>query len=334
MGRPRDLRPVRGGRSHLRDRLGAPARAGLRQHDAGRLGDPHRVLRRHGDRRRRRRADRRPVRSPLRLYGLIELVLVGDRPRHAADVQADRRALQRDLPDPRVQPSGARAGAARAGAPGPGAGHCADGCHAADPHPSPDPRRAPQPRLRAALRREHDRRNPGDAGRGPRAHRAARPDRGPRGRGDVLGIAGLAAVLLARRQGELADGRRSPGAALRQPQDARLEPRPAGASDRIHLGHDVAWLPGHVDPPACVGHRQHDLRVHDDPRGLPDRDRPRGHHLQPGPVADRRPTAVPGRGTADGRRARVRVAAVAARQPEHLRPEPAARHHRRAASGR
>ena len=42
------------------------------------------------------------VRSPLRLYGLIELVLVVDRPCHAADVQADRRALQRDLPDPRV----------------------------------------------------------------------------------------------------------------------------------------------------------------------------------------------------------------------------------------
>ena len=57
---PRDLRPVGRGRPDLRDRLVAPARPRLRQHDPGRLGDPHRVLRRDGDRQRRRRADRRP----------------------------------------------------------------------------------------------------------------------------------------------------------------------------------------------------------------------------------------------------------------------------------
>ena len=48
--RPRHLHPVRRRRARLRDRLVAPARPRLRQHDPGRVGDPHRLLRRDGDR--------------------------------------------------------------------------------------------------------------------------------------------------------------------------------------------------------------------------------------------------------------------------------------------
>ena len=79
------------------------------------------------------------VRSPLRLYGLIELVLVVIVLATPLTFRLIGEALQRDLPDPRVIAAAPRARAARARAPRPGAGHRADGCHAADPHPAPDP---------------------------------------------------------------------------------------------------------------------------------------------------------------------------------------------------
>ncbi len=54
------LRPVRGGRPRLRGRLVAAARARVRQHDPGGVGDPDRLLRRHGH---RQRAGRQAGRS-------------------------------------------------------------------------------------------------------------------------------------------------------------------------------------------------------------------------------------------------------------------------------
>ena len=61
----------------VRGRLVAPARPRLRQHDPGGVGDPDRVLRRDGDRQRSSAAGS-PTGSarPLRLYGVLELVLV------------------------------------------------------------------------------------------------------------------------------------------------------------------------------------------------------------------------------------------------------------------
>ena len=73
-------------RPRLRDRLVAPAGPRLRQHDPGRVGDPGRVLRRHGDRQRGRRAARRPRAFAAPAVRHPRTRARGRRPRHAADV--------------------------------------------------------------------------------------------------------------------------------------------------------------------------------------------------------------------------------------------------------
>ena len=54
---------------------------------------------------------------------------------------------------------------------------------------------------------------------------------------------------------------------------SRVRARP---DRRVHLRPDLARLPGDVDPPARLGDRQHDLRLHDDPGDVPHRDRASG----------------------------------------------------------
>ncbi len=73
LGRPRDLPLVGRGRADLRDRLVAPARPRLREHDPGGLGDPGRLFGglAIGAVVGGRLADR--ARSPLRMYGILEL---------------------------------------------------------------------------------------------------------------------------------------------------------------------------------------------------------------------------------------------------------------------
>ena len=93
LAHPRHLRAVGRGGPRRRDRLVAPARPRLRQHDPGRVRDPGRVLRRHGDRQ-RPSADASPTASGRRCgcTALIELVLVVGRRRDAIHVpDRDRR---------------------------------------------------------------------------------------------------------------------------------------------------------------------------------------------------------------------------------------------------
>ena len=85
---PGDLRPVRSRRAHVRGRLVQAARPRLREHDPGGGDDPDRVLRRDGDRQRRRRAVRRPGALP------------------ASAVRRDRARPGRRRPRSRRSPSG------------------------------------------------------------------------------------------------------------------------------------------------------------------------------------------------------------------------------------
>ena len=93
-------------------------------------------------------------------------------------------------------------------------------------------------------------------------------------------VAGLAALWLARSSGTCCDvvvapppirrsARRPASSAL-----ATLLPAPR-AHGGVHLGPDLARLPGRLDAAPGVRDRQHDLRVHDHPRDVPDRDRHR-----------------------------------------------------------
>ena len=68
LAHPRHLRAVGRGGPRLRDRLVAPARARLRQHDPGCVRDPGRLLRGDGHRQRPGRTPADRVRSPLRLH--------------------------------------------------------------------------------------------------------------------------------------------------------------------------------------------------------------------------------------------------------------------------
>ena len=138
----------------------------------------------------------------------------------------------------------------------------------------------------------------GTLARRPRPDRAARADRRARGSGPLCsGIAGLVALWLARGDAgrpmpprrraapRPAAGRGSPGPP--PPADGPEPDRLAAARRRLRLRADLARLPGHLDPAARVGHRRHDLRLHGDPRAVPDRHRPRGRDLQRLPAADR-----------------------------------------------
>ena len=63
---------------------------------------------------------------------------------------------------------------------------------------------------------------------------------------------------------------RAPGR-RRPPPDADRD-RP---DDRVRVRADLARIPGHLDAPARIGHRQHDVRVHGHPGRVPRRHRPR-----------------------------------------------------------
>ena len=133
-----------------------------------------------------RLADR--VRSPLRLYGLIELVLVvvvlvtpltfGVIRSLYGEVAVGLEGAPQLLAVLRLGPCAA----------GPGAGDRADGRHAADADAPSQRRRAPERVVRAVVRGEHDRRDPGHV-RG-----RAGPDRGARARGRPAGGCALFGV--------------------------------------------------------------------------------------------------------------------------------------------
>ena len=98
-------------------------------------------------------ADR--VRSPLRLYGLLELVLVVVvlvTPLTFGLINDVYRGIYPALEGDAVP----RAGATRPGGPRPGAGHDHDGRHVPGPHPPLHALGGPQPGVRAAVLRQHD----------------------------------------------------------------------------------------------------------------------------------------------------------------------------------
>ncbi len=152
-------------------------------------------------------------------------------------------------------------------------------------------------------------------------------------------IAGVAALLLSRRDGspdpESAPVDPSTPAAPAAPPRATSAahrpggdpgPRSARTAHLVHLRADVARLPGDVDATARVGHGQHDVRVHRDPRRLPDGDRDRCVDLQCHPPTPARPPAAarhhPDRGGGAGpHRAGGRHRAARATQPGRADPD-------------
>ncbi len=328
LGHPRHLRGLRGGRSRVRDRVVTPARARVRQHDPGRVGHPGRLLRRDGDRQR----GRRPAGGP----GALAAAAVRPdragarrrRPRDPVDVRGHPVAVRRGGRGSRGRAAGPRRAPTGPCAAGPGAGDRADGRHAADADALSQRRCAPERVVRAAVRGEHDRRDPGHVRGG------AGPDRGARARGRAAGgcdrlgvrrdhgtdpVAGARCPGRRRRcRGSVAVGRRR---RLRPAHRRSGGARPDGG---VHVRADVARLPGAVDPAAGLGDRQHDVRVHGDPGRLPDRPRPRRAGVQPGPFAHRRPGAVPGRGPDRGRGAGDGRAGRRPRPAREPRPRQAA----------
>ena len=336
----------------------APAGPRVREHDPGRVGDPDWLLRGHGHRGGGRWPDRRS--GPLAAAHVRDPGTCPRRggPGDAHLVPAHPRGLSRDLSDTR-----GRAPAPRDRPPGP----C--GARAGprdDPHgrdvPEPDPpsravERA-QSRIRTAVCGEHTRRHRRDARRRPGPHRGLRTVDGARDRGGLLRD---------RRRGGpgAVPPRRSPGPGLGpcRPVRARRNrrncparrkhglrprgdpgPRAARTAHLVHLRADVARLPGDVDATAGVGHGQHDVCVHRDPRGLPHRDRDRCVDLQCHPPAPARPPAAAGHhpdrgGGAGPHRAGGRHRTARATQPWGPDPDApgavrqraarrAARHHR------
>ena len=96
-----------------------------------------------------------------------------------------------------------------------------------------------------------------------------------------------------------AAGRRAVDREPRGP--TRHGPTHARPDRGLHLGPDVARLPGALDAAPGVGDRQHHLRVHGDPRDLPDRPCHRSAALQLHPPSDGRP-GPPARDLPDPRR--------------------------------
>ncbi len=147
-------------------------------------------------------ADR--VRVPLRMYGLLELVLVVVVLLTPVSFRPDRRPLQGRLPGARGLADGPRARAGRAGRARPGARDRAHGRDTPDPDPPSRPERRAELGLQPAVRREHDRGDRRDGGgrvradRGVRAVRRAgdrrRVLRGCRRAGSAAGLAGWRGV--------------------------------------------------------------------------------------------------------------------------------------------
>ena len=220
LAHPRHLRAVGRGGPRLRDRLVAPARARLRQHDPGRVRDPGRVLRGDGHRQRPGRTPGRPRPVAVAAVRRHRADPRGGRRRDAIHVPGRHRAVRdrggrarRESAAPGLHPS-------RALAPGACARDDPHGRDAADADPTPELERAPEPVVRAPLRGEHDRGDPGDAGRGPRADRAGRPDADAVHRRGVLGDRG--------RRGPAAreaDAARITGIRRRPSQACRHQPR-------------------------------------------------------------------------------------------------------------
>ena len=275
-----------------------------------------------------RLADR--VRSPLRLYGLLELVLVVVVVLTPITFTLIREVYRGFYGALETAPGGARPGAVRALAARPWSGHDPDGRHA----PCADARAdaaagAPQPGVRLALRREHGRRDPRDPRRGPRPDRAVRPVGRAAGRGGLFGNGGHrrtrarsspATHRRTRPTARSASARSSPPLSARGPSIG-----PARAGGRVRRGPRLARLPGALDPPARGRLGQLDLRLHADPGGLPGGHRPRRHPVHAGPAAPARPGRVPRRDARPRRAARDRRARARDLTSRRDRPEPPAR---------
>ena len=127
-----------------------------------------------------------------------------------------------------------------------------------------------------------------------RPHRAAWPVRRARGRRRMLGGRRGGGAGLARRPASSRTGRTGRRAIAAPARPNRRSPMPAPdpslaltvafISGLTSLGYQVA-----VDPAPGLGDRQHHVRLHDHPRGLPGRPGGRRAPVQPPPPADRRP---------------------------------------------
>ena len=240
-------------------------------------------------------ADR--VRSPLRMYGILELLLVVVVRPDASVIRVDPRGLPVDLSEHRGH-ADARPRPAGAGGPRLGSRDGDDGRHLPGTRPSFRARRSPERGVRSPLFREHRRRGHRNAGRGPRAHRVVGAIGRVARRGNVLRDRGS--------DRPLAVACRCPGDSSRgdpcvERPDAPPVDRPR-AGDRIPVRPDLARLPGDLDPTPHIGNRRLHVRVHGRPRPIPRRDRDRRRPVHLAQVTDRQPASTPGRGAGGGRR--------------------------------
>ena len=196
----------------------------------------------------------------------------------------------------------------------------------------------PEPgRSAGCTRRTRSGRSSGRSLAGLRPDRAARPVRGARGRGRLLGDRRAGGALAGSARGAAGAVDASTAGAVEPAATAVADGAVAtasGARPTPRLALTVAFVSGLtslgyqvLDPPARVGDRQHDLRVHDDPGDVPDRARARGGRLRGPPDADRatRPAArgQPGRrGGARARRPRLRPRRRRTSRPRASRSRP------------
>ncbi len=125
-------------------------------------------------------------------------------------------------------------------------------------------------------------------------------------------VAGLAALWLARAD-DAAPAPAPPPEPVVVTASGAAAPATARPDPRVRLALVVAFisgltslaLPGDVDPAPRVGDRQHDVCLHGHPRDVPDRDRPRGVAVQRLLAAHARPDPDPRRDPDPGRRARA-----------------------------
>ena len=296
-------------------------------------------------------ADR--VRSPLRLYGLLELVLVVVVLADAGHVPAAPRGLpRRSTPRSRTTPERARARAVRAGARSrsrPATVLMGATLPTLTRVPHAARRRTSPPRSAGCTRRTRSGRSSGRSSPGFVLIELLGPDRDARRRRGVLGDR-RARRARSSTAGDVdraaIDGR--PRSRPPRPIPARRGARPtrrrgsarsaarlalavAFVSGLTSLGYQVLWT-----RLLAVGDRQLDLRLHDDPGDVPHRDRDRrGRCSRSGPrVRDRRRRARGRPGRRRGPRALGGLVLVIASRAVHARPQTRARPARAIAAAR
>ncbi len=254
-------------------------------------------------------ADR--VRSPLRLYALLEIALAAVVLATPITFRFINEIYASAYPDLQDSPTALALVRMALAARGAWSRDDHDGRDPARPDPVPDPRRSSQRSVRAALRGQHHRGDHRHAPRRSHPDRALRSQRRRRDRSRMLGSRGhhRAGPGAKRRSARWRVTGHGPGgsgaggrALIRHAGSSASSP---GIADRIWVGSHVARISGALDASPFIGHRQHDLCLHRDPDAVPDGSGDRGADLRDHPaspegpdashrdrsVADRRPRA-------------------------------------------